>query len=251
MPIRSPSLEIKTSSCRFSDVQPTSWQKRWFELCARWSSSTELVDYSGLAAFICWFVWKSGNALLFNKSARDPFQVAQTTSIDFYEFKEIFRQNSLFSIPSQPSYPISEVWTAPLEGLLKLNINVSFNSLSLTCGGGLVLRNHLGRPIKIVSIFFHSVGYPALAEGLVLKASLCLLKDWGYHHAIVEGDCQTMQRLQPSVESLFVVMDDISSLLSDYPNLSLAWTPIICNVVAHLVSKKALEAGCGDLEWNI
>ncbi|XP_059635671.1 uncharacterized protein LOC132277847 [Cornus florida] len=173
----------------FSGVQPTFWKKRWVELCNSWNSLVESEEYYGLAAFIYWSIWKSMNDLCFSMSEKDPFEVVQRALRDFTEFLEVYRQNKLSVIPSPPRLHPSKVWSDPAEGFLKLNFDAAFNSIALTCNGGMIVRNHLGQPIKMASIFFRNVSDPTLAEGLVLRTSLLLLKDWGYHSVVVEGDC--------------------------------------------------------------
>ncbi|XP_059627162.1 uncharacterized protein LOC132269951 [Cornus florida] len=195
---------LKLSHLRldFSGAFPTTWQKRWVEMCNRWSSTAQSADCSGLAAFICWSIWKSRNNLTFYRSSSDPFEVAQRAFSDFNEFSEVSRQHLLLYFPSPPSHVIISKWIAPVEGFLKLNFDAAFNSISKSCGGGIILRNHLGQPIKIASVVLHNVSSPSLADSLVLRASLLLLKDWGYEFVVVEGDCHSVQRLQPSMVSL-------------------------------------------------
>ncbi|XP_059635600.1 uncharacterized protein LOC132277768 [Cornus florida] len=199
----------------FSFPIPTVWKKRWFNLCDRWSSSASASDYTSLAAF------------------------------------EVSRQNNLLLLPVPPVQIPLAVWTALASGGFKLNFDAAFNSARNFCGGGAILRDHLGRPVKVASFFMMHVSSPLMAESLVLRASLLLLHCWGYRNVVVEGDCKSVMHLQVSAEGQVMIFHDICTLLSLCFGSSLVWIPCGGNDVAHLLSKKALEAECGDLEWSI
>ncbi|XP_059658570.1 uncharacterized protein LOC132304888 [Cornus florida] len=70
----------------------------------------------------------------------------------------------LLPVPSVP-VPIA-VWTTPAFGCFKLNFDAAFNSSCHFCGGGAILRDHLGRPVKVASFFMLNVSSPSLAESL-------------------------------------------------------------------------------------
>lgn len=47
-------------------------------------------------------------------------------------------------------------WSAPDMGSLKMNVDASFTEHTRSCGGGLVLRDHGGRAIKVVTILIQN-----------------------------------------------------------------------------------------------
>ncbi|XP_059636203.1 uncharacterized protein LOC132278433 [Cornus florida] len=232
----------------FGGQQPSFWPKWWVDLCTVWSLSEGSAECIGLATFICWSIWRCRNDLVFSMKSWDPFDALQRALKDFQEFREVSRQHSLLSLPTSFVSSPSEKWSAPAIGFYKLNFNAAFNSFSHSCSGGMILRNNLGQPIKIASVFLSRISSPALAEALVLREALLFLKSWGYLHLVVEGDCQSVMKLQPTVEALCVVFNDISTLLKECVGSSLAWIPRGGNVVAHLLSRKALEANRSDSE---
>ncbi|XP_059654840.1 uncharacterized protein LOC132301618 [Cornus florida] len=225
---------------------PSSWQKRWFYIISLWDNCDSSSDCISLAAFICWALWKCHNDLLFNNQLWDPFAVVQLAVWNFHEFKEVSFQDALLSLSPAAIPPWSSSWIPPCLGILKLNFDASFNKVSKSCGGGIILKNHFGQPIWVAFVFFRFVCSSSVAEALVLKGSLKLLKCWGYSQVIVEGDCKPVMDLFPSKEALSVIYEDVFILLKSCLGSSLGWTPRLGNVVAHLVSKSALEASCGE-----
>ncbi|XP_059635394.1 uncharacterized protein LOC132277565 [Cornus florida] len=141
----------------------------------------------------------------------------------------------------------NELWTAPVDGYFKRNFDVAFNSVKKTCGEGMILRNHLGHPIKVALVFLENVSCLPLAEGLVLRESLLFVKNWGYKDVIVEGDCQPVINFHASIEALIVIFNDIKSLHKVCEGSSLAWVSRQGNVVTHILSNKTLLAECSDL----
>ncbi|XP_059624587.1 uncharacterized protein LOC132267442 [Cornus florida] len=128
----------------------------------------------------------------------EAFNLALFASLHGGWKEEIFRQNRLLHPSSSPPPPPFEVWKAPDMDCLKLNFDAAFNSITKSCGGGLILRNHLGLPVKIACVFLENVSCPTMAEGLMLRESLLLLKNWGYNNVIVEGDSQSVMQLKPT-----------------------------------------------------
>ncbi|XP_059650157.1 uncharacterized protein LOC132295912 [Cornus florida] len=210
----------------FRGTRPSFWLKRWIALTEQWSRSKNMQE--------C-----------------DPFEAAQKAHRNFIEFQEISHQSCLLSLSSPSVAPVSLKWCAPARGYLKLNFDAAFNFSRLLCGGGLILRNDVGRPIRVASFFFSHVSGPYIVEGLILRECLSLLKVWGYENVVVEGDCQLVMRLLSSVVALSVIFNDVISILKACKGASLAWVPREGNGVAHLLGKKALVVECGDLEWRV
>ncbi|XP_059668928.1 uncharacterized protein LOC132314020 [Cornus florida] len=235
----------------FSNLSPSYWQKRWFSLTEIWKDGADSSACISLVAFICWSLWKSRNDLMFNNFLWEPFDVSKWAKLNFHDFREVRNQDALKSIPPPSLPPRPSRWVAPGFGSLKLNFDASFCSISKCCGGGVLLRNHLGHPIRVASFFLQNVCSPTVAEGLVLRESLTLLNMWGYSKVLVVGDCKSVMALHPSEEALSVILDDIPSLLFSCVGAFLVWTPRSGNVIAHLLSKKALAAKCCNFEWSI
>ncbi|XP_059658336.1 uncharacterized protein LOC132304599 [Cornus florida] len=208
----------------FRGCGPTVWPKRWVEMSDKWRHSSGSSQCYSLAAFICWTLWKCRNDLLFNHCRWDPFEASQKALTDFFEYQEILRQSQSMSFPSPSSLSVHPPlqWRPPPLGFLKLNFEVGFNQARQFCGGWMILRNHLGQPVKVASVFLSHVGGPCLAEGLVLRECLSLLHLWGYQNVIIEGVCQQVMWLKPSVAALYVVFQDVSILLSVCKGSSLA-----------------------------
>ncbi|XP_059630145.1 uncharacterized protein LOC132273137 [Cornus florida] len=221
------------------------------ELFSRWFQTKGEDVCISLVAFICWAIWKCRNDMVFERKRWDFFEVAQWAFTDFQEYQNVVRQNEQLSMHFSLPSPMTARWLVPKSGCFKINFDAAFNFAKMVCGGGIVLRNHLGHPVKVVSMFMANVCSLLLAEGLILRQSLVLLKCWGYHHVVVEGDCKSVMQLQVCHASQAIVFMDVLSLLKECLGSSLAWVPRGGNNVAHLLSKKALETEYGDLEWRV
>ncbi|XP_059624640.1 ATPase family AAA domain-containing protein FIGL1-like [Cornus florida] len=108
---------------------------------------------------------------------------------------------------------IDDAFIRPIqEGSLKLKFDAAFNSSRKSCDGGLILRDHFGQPIKVSSFFLSNVRSPSIAEGLIFRECMSLLRLSGYHNVIVEGDYQPVMHLQANAEAIFSSVSCISTV---------------------------------------
>ncbi|XP_059650065.1 uncharacterized protein LOC132295803 [Cornus florida] len=235
----------------FSISSPSSWPKRWLFIIFLWDDCVFSSECISLAAFICWALWKCHNDLLFNNKLWDPLAAVQLAVRNFHEFTAVSFQDALLSLSPATVPPRSSSWIPLALGAFKLNFDATYSNVSKSCGSGIILKNHFGQPIRVASVFFRFVCSSSVTEALVLRESLTLLQCWGYSHVLVEGDCKPVMDLFPSEEARTVIYDNATILLRSCLGSSLGWTHRLGNVVAHLVSKSALEASCGDFEWSI
>ncbi|XP_059623183.1 uncharacterized protein LOC132266347 [Cornus florida] len=186
------------------------------------SASTASDECMGLAIFIC--IWKCHNDLVFKKKRWDPYEASLLAFHAFQEFQEHARlSRRMFKSPLSISSPTVVLWSRLDFQGFNLNCDAWFCLSRHVCGGGMILRDHDVCPIKVASIFLGHVNKPSMERG------------WFF------------ERLLFSFGGGFITR----SLLKDCKGLSLAWTPRGGNMVAHLLSKHAFKAACGDLEWRI
>ncbi|XP_059627063.1 uncharacterized protein LOC132269845 [Cornus florida] len=191
------------------------------------------------------------NDLVFNRKRWDPFKASQQAFTAFGEFLEVSRQHRLLTCPKVPLPCHPGRWAVPALDFLKLNFYAAFNSSCHLCGGGLILRNHLGQPIKVALVFLDNVSNPSLAESLILRVALLYFKRWGYCGVVIEGDCQHVMQLKVSEITQLIIFNDVHLLLRECVGSSLSWVPRSGNSVAHLLSKTALKAECSDAKWSV
>ncbi|XP_059650117.1 uncharacterized protein LOC132295867 [Cornus florida] len=149
----------------FSAQQPSLWPKRWEELCEGWAMFETPKECMSL------------------------------------EFRDISRQTLLLSLPPPLVLLPLVGWVPPPAGFLKLNFDVAFNHSTLACDGGVILHNSFGQPIKVASMFLLDVCGPSMAESLILREPLLLLKRWRFSKVVIEGDCLSVMKLNVSEDA--------------------------------------------------
>ncbi|XP_059650469.1 uncharacterized protein LOC132296274 [Cornus florida] len=241
-----------TSPLRIEEFDPslTKWSQIWLHLNNFWSHSHHSVELSSLGALLCWHIWKAKNDGVFKNIRRDVAEVVSIAVSDLSDFDAVFKFKDFFSPVLDRHLSAPSQWSPPPVGFLKLNLDVSFSSIFLECGGGIILRDELGRPIKIASLFFHRVSNVELAEALVLRESLKLAHAWGYSKVIFEGDCKSVMSLRPNAIFVSVVLEDFASMFQVMEGCSLSWIPRSCSSVAHSLTHRALKSRSSDLPYG-
>ncbi|XP_059627713.1 uncharacterized protein LOC132270551 [Cornus florida] len=210
----------------FCDAENGSWPQIWSSLLSVWSQSPLFKDFCSLGASICWNIWKARNALLFKKSGIEVLEVVTKAVSDFHEFSEIVAQHALFALPRVEAPPPPSRWFPPTVGRVKLNFDASFSVGCQECGG-------------------------EMAEALILRRCLALIRDWGYSNVDVEGDCLSIMTLSPLSSALSSMIDFIKLLMISFMGCNLIWSPHSCNNVAHAISRFSLRHRSTELCWDV
>ncbi|XP_059629862.1 uncharacterized protein LOC132272787 [Cornus florida] len=137
-----------------------------------WKESGVLPECRGLAAFICWHIWKSRNIWGFHSTKIDPNVILDKALQDFSEHREA--KSLMHFLSPHPTSGITSCisWHPPPEDVTKINIDASFNLKTKESCGALVMRNHEGVLHRIDSIYFSHVPSAIVAEGLTLRTAL-------------------------------------------------------------------------------
>ncbi|XP_059650164.1 uncharacterized protein LOC132295920 [Cornus florida] len=195
-------------------------------------------------------IWKSRNAWVFQQKWWDPKSTLDKALDNFSEFLEVCSRGLLSQVSSSLA-PVPVRWSKPHQGKFKLNVDAAFCESLKVAGGGLVLRDDVGRPIKVVSLFLEFISDVEVAEAMVVREGLYLLSLWGYQDVEVESDCLNVSNFSPSNCRSAILVEDIRCLLGSNLGFSLGWAPRSCNRIAHLLSKWALSTKCNDFLWPV
>ncbi|KAL4282690.1 hypothetical protein GQ457_16G028210 [Hibiscus cannabinus] len=99
-------------------------------------------DGLNILSFLCWNIWKSKNALVFEMESEHPIDVWNRASAALEEFTSISSSDSMqsnFSSSSHP-FPTEGAWSAPPLGFLKVNCDAAFDPHSGRATAAYVIR---------------------------------------------------------------------------------------------------------------
>ncbi|KAK4421258.1 hypothetical protein Salat_2076300 [Sesamum alatum] len=80
-------------------------------------------------------------------------------------------------------------WSAPTEGMVKINFDTAFTPGSYLTGLGVIARNSLGRCLHWMLVTSEHVTHPEHGEALADLMAIELGCQMGGSHYIIEGDC--------------------------------------------------------------
>ncbi|KAF7149208.1 hypothetical protein RHSIM_Rhsim03G0017000 [Rhododendron simsii] len=180
------------------------------------------------AVFLCWFIWKARNDLVFQSSKQSPISTVTRAMGAWDEFFSATETTSSTHrlLHSSPSLHYSH-WIPPGAGSLKINCDASWSRDLKKGWGGIILRDnhgHLvdGRRFRISSTSaFH-------AEASVLREACLFAKALNLSSICIENDnaqliSLSVSELVPPWEALAIIFD--IRLLASELRLSFCWTP--------------------------
>ncbi|KAL5825766.1 hypothetical protein ACOSQ3_021829 [Xanthoceras sorbifolium] len=144
-------------------------------------------------------------------------------------------------------------WQAPCVGAFKINVDAACNRSGSRSGAGIVIRNAQGTVVDAAALVFQGFSSVEVAEARAILGGLSLAVDNGWYPIFIESDSLNVVRLCKgdsfSLSEIDNVIHDIRSLLIQAGDVSIAFVPRSCNVVAHSVARWALCSDC-SVFWN-
>ncbi|KAL5823849.1 hypothetical protein ACOSQ4_021749 [Xanthoceras sorbifolium] len=144
-------------------------------------------------------------------------------------------------------------WQAPCVGAFKINVDAACNRSGGRSGTGIVIRNAQGTVVDAAALVFQGFSSVEVAEARAILGGLSLAVDNGWYPIFIESDSLNVVRLCKgdsfSLSEIDNVIHDIRSLLIQAGDVSIAFVPRSCNVVAHSVARWALCSDC-SVFWN-
>ncbi|KAL4379926.1 hypothetical protein GQ457_02G020200 [Hibiscus cannabinus] len=208
-----------------------------------------------LLSFLCWHLWKSRNALVFEASIDSPIDVWNRALNAFEEYVSS-QNNDLSSHVSSSTSALTTLppsnWTPPPPGFLKINCDAAFEVHSGRAVAACVVRDEYGRIIKGETLSFLSRS-ASIAEAIAVRKGVLLAINEGWIKVIFESDNKgVITRLNSGMfnawESKAVEMD-ISSLKESNPFFSFCFVKRNCNKAADWVARATIKGVC-PLNWS-
>ncbi|KAK8580342.1 hypothetical protein V6N13_143452 [Hibiscus sabdariffa] len=149
--------------------------------------------------------------------------------------------DSVRLMASSPAIPMSERWSPPSTGLVKVNFDVSFDSSTSSSFSGIIIRDNEGE-VLTAGCFSHShVLDPFAAEALACHQALMLAHGLSFRRIVVEGDSlSVIKKVQTFCEDrslIGMLIKDIKRKLKDFDSFTLLLCPRVCNESAHFIAR--------------
>ncbi|KAL4367152.1 hypothetical protein GQ457_05G012660 [Hibiscus cannabinus] len=135
-----------------------------------------------LVAFVCWFLWKSRNALVFQGSCDNPIEIWHLAARSDAEFKDV---NSIPSRPL-PNFLVSP-WQSPPADFIKVNCDASFDHRTKKAGLAAIFRNSNGEVVGGSTMLVSSFSV-VTAEALACRLGVVAAFRQGWKKIILESD---------------------------------------------------------------
>ncbi|KAG5556475.1 hypothetical protein RHGRI_006921 [Rhododendron griersonianum] len=189
-------------------------------------------DYFPKVIFLCWFIWKARNELIFHSTNQLPHVVVARALGAWDEFLSA-TESSTNQLSRSPQPSTSLHWIPPVAGSLKINCDASWSKGLNRGWGGIILSLIDGRRFKI------SATSAFLAEASVLREACLFAKALNLSSVCIENDnaqliSLSVSELVPPWEVLAIISD--IRLLAREEGLSFRWTPREGNEAAHWVA---------------
>ena len=144
------------------------------------------------------------------------------------------------------------VWSKPLPGMLKLNVDAVLFSDEGATGLGWILRDSHGCFLKACSIHLFGLLNSGEAEAVSIREALSWLRQQALDNVLLETDAKQVVdliRKPDSSSALGLVVDDCISLLKHFGNVSVRFVRRSANEAAHRCARAAHYMS-GSREWS-
>ncbi|KAK9929437.1 hypothetical protein M0R45_026537 [Rubus argutus] len=167
-----------------------------------------------LLLMLLWAIWRNRNSTVWDEVSKSASDIVPVTMGWWEEFRSVHTSSN---VPQQPRL---HKWKPPPLGLVKLNVDASFNLISGGAGLGGVFRDSQGTVLGVQE---------------ACKRHMVPL--------LVESDCLSIvQALQSAVldfSELGFLLEDLRQMLSEASAASLSHIYRSANAVAHLLAREA------------
>ncbi|XP_019150378.1 PREDICTED: uncharacterized protein LOC109147197 [Ipomoea nil] len=151
----------------------------------------------------------------------------------------------------QPAYIDEGLWSKPVQGRLKLNMDAALNENSNLLGFGWVLRDDNGNFLAAKNMLMPGAFMVKEAKALCIREALSWLKGTCMGGVDVEIDSQIVFNAisSPSFNAVFgFIVDDIKNLAEEIDDVKFCCVKRSANCAADSVAREAFSvSGCG--EW--
>ncbi|XP_057443227.1 uncharacterized protein LOC130735144 [Lotus japonicus] len=192
-------------------------------------------------ATICYHIWRARNLLCFEEKVSSELSVVAQAMGTLRAYQET--QQQMKQHMEGQSAKSQQKWTAPLCGLMKVNVDASGSGSSW--GLAVVIRNHFGNVVAAATKSLQAGFGPEFAEACALKFGIEFALNHGFLAVAVESDCKlvvdAVVRNGTHGSYQDFILQDIADLICSFQNFSVVHvaevitqpTPQVISPVAH------------------
>ena len=190
------------------------------------------------AAYLAWGIWSDRNSIFFNQTPT-PFSVLLARVDRWVDEAGAYLQQ-IYRVGVNSPLGSPRIWIPPPVGVVKINADASL-AVDGWIGLGVVARDSGGNVLLAASRRVRPHWSVEVAEAKALEMAVHLGTRYGFHHLIVESDCQAViKRLSKHavyLSDLDIVLHNILFLSSSLSSVVWSHVKRDGNSVAHNLAK--------------
>lgn len=227
---------------------------RWMcNLYSAFSNTKERRYFFSKLLCMGWHIWKSRNALVFNRLPVDSQSTIFLAARDNLEFlSAALRHSFKGSLNHTPVDTANVVWTTPSSGCFKANCDVAMEKGSTKASIAVLFRNWKGELVDgaVQRIEVQSV---LQGEAFAVRKACLIARALNLSQVEIEGDNKSVISLCVSEDvppwTCAPIIEDIRTL-ARCSNFSLHWSPRSANGATHWTARASLS-GALPANWVI
>ncbi|CAN6543682.1 unnamed protein product [Malus baccata var. baccata] len=231
----------------------SSWASWLVQMGAAENGSAEVrINRISYIAFTCWHIWKSRCEFQFNNQAIYPSRVVAAVSRSVTAYQEsTFRQSSP-SLLIQSSLGDGVQWSPPNQGVIKINVDASWEARTGEGFTGVVARDEHGRFVAASRHKIKATG-ATMAEALAIMHGCILGVSNGWNSICIESDsfdaisCLRDPAKKGNWEA-FPILRKCFRMGTAFQACRWSWVPRLANLVADCLASRNCKEVC-DLIW--
>ena len=190
---------------------------------------------------VCWLIWKNRNGCLhemFCRNSKSILRLAEKMRVDY--FGAVIES-------SKAAQANREIWFPPPRGIIKINVDASFNSNLRTSTVGAVARK-LAETITFSTVStIDNIETPLQAELCAILQGLQVARELNYTNIQLESDClvavKEINKKESSSSEWGSIIMDILELSSEFKFCGISHVTRKANILAHNLAKYHCDLG--------
>nr|XP_028950430.1 uncharacterized protein LOC103405620 isoform X1 [Malus domestica]XP_028950431.1 uncharacterized protein LOC103405620 isoform X1 [Malus domestica]XP_028950432.1 uncharacterized protein LOC103405620 isoform X1 [Malus domestica]XP_028950433.1 uncharacterized protein LOC103405620 isoform X1 [Malus domestica]XP_028950434.1 uncharacterized protein LOC103405620 isoform X1 [Malus domestica] len=202
-------------------------------------------------AFTCWHIWKSRCDFQFNNQVIYPNRVVAAISRSVSAYQDFINRPSFPSLLNQPNLGDEVQWSPPNQGVIKINVDASWDA---SVGGGfmgVVARDENGRFLAASRLRVKATG-ATMAEALAILHGCKLGVRNGWNSICIESDsfdaisCLRDPAKKGSWDA-FPILRKCYRLGMAFQACHWSWVPRLANSVADFLASRKCREACDQI----
>lgn len=221
----------KVTEINIPNLHPRSWSSDLI--------SGDLIPLSDACVILCgcWAVWSERNARRHGEGGRNIIGSVRWALDTTYDLAQFGKNHSPTPIKTLSS------WKKPDDGVLKINVDVSYTREDGTGATGVVVRDAHGSMIRAQANWTGHDASPMVMEALAILEGVRLAVDQGYQKVEIESDAQQVIKLIEDPggtrSCIATIRQDIEELSGNFSSFKLLFANRQANEAAHLCARRA------------